>query len=40
MASLIGDVSLFILRNNKIHYSMHNDIQSQGSIDVFADFIE
>lgn len=40
MASLIGDVSLFILRHNKIHYSMHNDMQAQGSIDVFADFIE
>lgn len=40
MASLIGDVSLFILRNNAVHYSMHNDTEIQWSIDVFADFIE
>ncbi len=40
MCSLIWDVSLFILRDNKIHYHMNNQIDVDASVDVFSDFIE
>lgn len=39
MASLIGDVSLMVVRQNKFHYTLHNDV-STTKIDIFSDFIE
>ncbi|HMT01402.1 MAG TPA: hypothetical protein PKC14_03685, partial [Candidatus Absconditabacterales bacterium] len=40
MASLIGDVSVLILRNNKVYYSLSNGNDELAKIDLFSDFIE
>jgi hypothetical protein len=40
MTSMIGDTSVMIFRNNKLYYSLHNTLDKQEKIDVFADFIE
>lgn len=40
MASMIGDVSLFIFRWGKLNYSLRNDVSSKEKIDIFSDFIE
>ena len=40
MASMVGDVSLLIVRDQKIYYSLANDIDTKAPIDLFSDFIE
>lgn len=40
MASMIWDSSLLILRNDHIHYKMHNEEWSQERISIFSDFVE
>jgi hypothetical protein len=40
MASMIGDVSVMIFRNNKMYYSLDNATNSRGKIDLFSDFVE
>ncbi|MFA7718066.1 MAG: hypothetical protein WC875_05105, partial [Candidatus Absconditabacterales bacterium] len=40
MASMIGDVSVMIFRNNKMYYSLNNATNSRGKIDLFSDFVE
>lgn len=40
MASLIWDVSILIIRNNKVYYSLSNGSDELAKIDLFSDFIE
>ena len=40
MASMIGDVSVMIFRDEKLYYSLNNSTQSKGKIDLFSDFVE
>lgn len=40
MASLIGNVSLMIFRENKLFYAINNDYQPSGKIDFFSEFVE
>ncbi len=39
-SSLIGEVSIIIVRNKKTYFAASNDISNRGSIDTFSDFIE
>lgn len=40
ITSLIGDVTIMILRNGKLYYSLHNSFDTAEKIDLFSDFIE
>lgn len=40
IASLIGDVTLLVVRNNKVQYTLHNDRVINRPIAVFSDFIQ
>ena len=40
MTSMIGNVSMMIMRDNKTTYSVPNSVDTRAKIDVFADFIE
>ena len=40
ITSLIGDVTIMILRNGKLYYSLHNSFDTEEKIDLFSDFIE
>lgn len=40
LASLIGDVSFMILRQNKIYYSLFNETSKKIKISLFSDFVE
>jgi len=40
ITSMIGDVTLLIFRDEKLYYSLHNGLNTQGKIDVFSDFVE
>lgn len=40
MSSMIGTVSVMIFRNNKLYYSLSNNTNVSGKIDLFSDFVE
>jgi hypothetical protein len=40
LASLIGDVSFIILRQNKVYYSLFNETSKRVKISLFSDFVE
>ena len=40
MSSMIGDVTLMIMRDQKVLYSLSNSVDIRAKIDVFSDFIE
>ncbi len=40
MLSMIGDVSVMIFRDEKLHYSLTNSLNDKGKIDLFSDFVE
>jgi len=40
IASLIGDVTLIVVRSGKIQYTLHNDVMTSRPIALFSDFIQ
>ena len=40
MSSMIGDVTLMIMREQKVLYTLANSVDMRAKIDVFSDFIE
>lgn len=40
MLSMIGDVSVLIFRDEKLHQSFSNSLNDKGKIDLFSDFVE
>lgn len=40
MSSMIGNVSMIVLRDQKTAYSVPNSVDTRGKIDLFSDFIE
>ncbi|MCF7834477.1 hypothetical protein K9M48_00280 [Candidatus Gracilibacteria bacterium] len=40
MASMIGDLTIMIFRDNKVYYSLHNGIDNRAKSDLFSDFVE
>lgn len=40
IASLIGDVTLLVVRGGKIQYTLHNDVMKERPIALFSDFIQ
>lgn len=40
IASLIGDVTLLVVRGGKIQYTLHNDVMTSRPIALFSDFIQ
>jgi len=40
VTSMIWDVTVLIFRDERLYYSLHNGLNSQGKIDIFSDFIE
>lgn len=40
MSSMIGNVSMIVLRNQKTAYSVPNSVDTKSKIDLFSDFIE
>lgn len=40
MSSMIGDVTLMILRDDKVLYTLSNSVDTRSKIDLFSDFIE
>ena len=40
MSSMIGDVTLMILRDEKVLYTLSNSVDTRSKIDLFSDFIE
>jgi len=40
ITSMIWDVSVMIFRNDRLYYSLHNDLDNKEKIDVFSDFVE
>lgn len=40
IASLIGDVTLLVVRDGKIQYTLHNDVMTSRPIALFSDFIQ
>ncbi len=40
IASLIGDVTLLVVRGGKVQYTLHNDVISSRPIALFSDFIQ
>lgn len=40
MLSMIGDMSVMIFRDEKLHYTLTNSLNDQWKIDLFSDFIE
>jgi hypothetical protein len=40
MSSMIGNVSMIVLRDQKTAYSVPNSVDTKAKIDLFSDFIE
>lgn len=40
IASLIGDVTLLVVRGEKVQYTLHNDVMSGRPVALFSDFIQ
>jgi phage terminase large subunit-like protein len=40
MSSMIGNVSMIVMRDQKTAYSVPNSIDNRAKIDLFSDFIE
>jgi phage terminase large subunit-like protein len=40
MTSMIGNVSMLVMREQKTAYSVPNSVDNRAKIDLFSDFIE
>jgi hypothetical protein len=40
MSSMIGNISMIVMRDQKTAYSVPNSIDTRSKIDLFSDFIE